>query len=100
MHPPYPLDVPMGWSDVVGQHVAAQLPLAQDPDMLNVSPSQMRRRLVGQVDNGRLEVAIATARERVQSETPFSPSWDAAMAALEDLERQVWRIEERGAVAR
>jgi hypothetical protein len=40
-----------------------------------------------------LERQVTTARRRVTAETPFSPAWDAAMAALEDAERQVWRRE-------
>jgi hypothetical protein len=36
----------------------------------------------------RLRRAIHAARVRVRSDTPFSPSWDASMAALEDLQRQ------------
>jgi hypothetical protein len=36
----------------------------------------------------RLRRAIHAARERVRSDTPFSPSWDASMAALEDLQRE------------
>jgi hypothetical protein len=40
----------------------------------------------------RLRRAIHAARERVRSDTPFSPSWDASMAALEDLQRE-YRIE-------
>jgi len=35
----------------------------------------------------RLAAAIQAARRRVAAEPPFSPSWDAAMAALEELER-------------
>jgi hypothetical protein len=35
----------------------------------------------------RLIAAMADARRRVAAEPPFSPSWDAAMAALEELER-------------
>jgi hypothetical protein len=40
----------------------------------------------------RIEVAMYAARERVQRETPFSPSWDAAMAAFEELEREHWQV--------
>jgi hypothetical protein len=36
----------------------------------------------------RLRRAIHAARVRVRSDTPFSPSWDASMAALDDLERE------------
>jgi hypothetical protein len=42
---------------------------------------------------GRLRARVQAARRRVDSETPFSPSWDAAMAALEDADREVWRFE-------
>lgn len=33
------------------------------------------------------------ARRRVAGEMPYSPAWDAAMALLEDRERELWRIE-------
>ena len=36
----------------------------------------------------RASAAMANARRRVAAEPPFSPSWDAAMAALEELERR------------
>jgi hypothetical protein len=55
-----------------------------------------REQLVHHVDRRRLELTLTVARQRVQWESPFSPSWDAAMAALEDVEREVWRIDERG----
>jgi hypothetical protein len=42
----------------------------------------------------RLRARIETARQRVETEAPFSPSWDAAMAALEDAERELWRLEQ------
>lgn len=32
------------------------------------------------------------ARRRVAAARPFSPAWDAAMAQLEDVEREVWRL--------
>jgi hypothetical protein len=40
------------------------------------------------VTRRRLRRAIRAARERVRSDTPFSPSWDASMAALDDLQRE------------
>jgi hypothetical protein len=40
----------------------------------------------------RLTIELALARERVGRESPFSPSWDAAMAGLEDLEQQMLRL--------
>jgi len=64
--------------------------------MLKVGNSNAsRERLARHVDRRRLELTLTVARQRVQWETPFSPSWDAAMAALEDLEREVWLIDER-----
>jgi hypothetical protein len=54
-----------------------------------------REHLARRVDRRRLELTLTVARQRVQWEAPFSPSWDAAMAALEDLEREVWQIDER-----
>jgi hypothetical protein len=41
-----------------------------------------------------LDLALDVARRLVRWETPFSPSWDAAMAGLEDLERQLWLLNE------
>jgi hypothetical protein len=43
-------------------------------------------------DRRRLENAICAARQLVERDTPFSPSWDAAMAALEDLQREYWLV--------
>jgi hypothetical protein len=62
--------------------------------LATIKPS--RRHLSHHVDRRRLELTLTVARQRVQWESPFSPSWDAAMAALEDVEREVWLIEERG----
>ena len=42
----------------------------------------------------RLHAKIEAARRRVEIEFPFSPSWDAAMAALEDADRELWRFEQ------
>jgi hypothetical protein len=42
----------------------------------------------------RLRARIEAARRRVEIEVPFSPSWDAAMATLEDAERELWRLEQ------
>jgi hypothetical protein len=63
-------------------------------------PTRATGRLARHVDRRRLELAITVARQRVQWESPFSPSWDAAMAALEELERTAWHMEERGAPER
>ncbi len=52
-----------------------------------VTPHVARR-----AERQRLKLAIARARERVCAENAFSPSWDAAMAALDDLERQLSRF--------
>jgi hypothetical protein len=62
--------------------------------LATIKPS--RRHLAQHVDRRRLELTLTVARQRVQWESPFSPSWDAAMAALEDIEREVWLIDERG----
>jgi hypothetical protein len=68
--------------------------------MLKVGNSHPSRdRLGRQIDRRRLELSLTVARQRVQWETPFSPSWDAAMAALEDVEREAWLIDEREPVA-
>lgn len=42
----------------------------------------------------RLYDDVVRARERVRAESPFSPSWDAAMAGLDDAERALWRPEQ------
>jgi len=63
-------------------------------------PTRATERLARHVDRRRLELAITVARQRVQRESPFSPSWDAAMAALEELERTEWLLEERAALER
>jgi hypothetical protein len=63
-------------------------------------PTRATERLARRVDRRRLELAISVARQRVQRESPFSPSWDAAMAALEELERTAWHMEERAAPER
>jgi hypothetical protein len=39
--------------------------------------------------------AFRVARRRVDNEAPSSPSWEAAMAALDELEL-VWRFDEPG----
>jgi len=44
-------------------------------------------------DAERLHRRANAARRRVSEATPFSPSWDAAMAELEDAERDLWRLE-------
>jgi hypothetical protein len=36
---------------------------------------------------------LAVARRRVWALTPYSPSWDAAMAVVEDLERALWQLD-------
>ena len=63
-------------------------------------PTRATERLARHLDRRRLELAITVARERVEWESPFSPSWDAAMAALEELERTVWLLEERAGLDR
>ena len=63
-------------------------------------PTRATERLARHVDRRRLELAITVASQRVHWESPFSPSWDAAMAALEELERTEWLLEERTAPER
>ena len=36
---------------------------------------------------------LAVARRRAWALTPYSPSWDAAMAIVEDLERALWHLD-------
>jgi hypothetical protein len=45
--------------------------------------------------NDRNSVAsdLAVARRRVWALTPYSPSWDAAMSIVEDLERALWQLD-------
>lgn len=38
-----------------------------------------------------IERQLATAVRVAEGLMPFSPAWDAAMANVEDLERQLWR---------
>jgi hypothetical protein len=40
-----------------------------------------------------IDKAVADAKRAVEREMPFSPSWDAAMAVLEDAERAQWEHE-------
>jgi hypothetical protein len=40
-----------------------------------------------------IDKAIADAKRTVDREPPFSPAWDAAMAVLEDAERERWELE-------
>jgi hypothetical protein len=57
--------------------------------MSTTRPRSLRRcALARRLDQRRLAIAISAARELVARNTPFSPSWDAAMAALEDLQRE------------
>jgi hypothetical protein len=39
----------------------------------------------------KLQSRLRRARERRDSQPPFSPDWDAAMAEIEDVSRLVWR---------
>jgi hypothetical protein len=42
-----------------------------------------------------IDRAVANAKRAVDREVPFSPSWDAAMAVLEDAERARWELDGR-----
>jgi hypothetical protein len=42
-----------------------------------------------------IDKAVANAKRAVDREMPFSPSWDAAMAVLEDAERERWELDGR-----
>jgi hypothetical protein len=35
---------------------------------------------------------LAAARRRARDLSPYSPAWDAAMADVDDLEEQLWRL--------
>ena len=39
---------------------------------------------------------LAVARRRAWALMPYSPSWDAAMAIVEDLERALWQLDHPG----
>ena len=45
------------------------------------------------VDRVRLEREVTTARRRALELVPFSPSWDAAMGLVEDLQRALWLLD-------
>ena len=36
---------------------------------------------------------LAVARRRAWALAPYSPSWDAAMTIVEDLERSLWNLD-------
>jgi hypothetical protein len=40
-----------------------------------------------------IEQKLANARWRLNEHLPFSPAWDAAMAEVEDLELELWRLQ-------
>lgn len=44
-------------------------------------------------DQHRPEAELSAARLRALALVPFSPAWDAAMGAIEELERALWRVE-------
>jgi len=48
------------------------------------------------IDPGSVEAEVAVARRRTRALTAYSPSWDAAMALVENLERLLWRIDHPG----
>ena len=47
----------------------------------------------------KIELALFNARRRAAEYRPFSPAWDAAVAAVEDLERDLWRLHETETLA-
>jgi hypothetical protein len=47
----------------------------------------------GTIDRRELERAVTTVRRRAADLVPFSPSWDAVMAEVEELERALWQLE-------
>jgi len=42
----------------------------------------------------RIAFQLSLARQRMADCARFSPSWDAATAQVEDLEREAWRLNE------
>lgn len=51
---------------------------------------------VNKLNLGRMSVdyALLLARGRAAKRVPFSPSWDAAIGLVEDLEREAYRLDE------
>jgi hypothetical protein len=41
-----------------------------------------------------VDVDLLIARRRMAEYAPYSPAWDAAMARVEDLEREAWHLDE------
>ena len=41
-----------------------------------------------------VDYALLLARRRADKRVPFSPSWDAAMGLVEDLEREAFRLDQ------
>lgn len=48
------------------------------------------------IDRVAVKAELTAARRRAGEYLPFSPAWDAAMGRVEDLERELWRLEEPG----
>ena len=46
------------------------------------------------VDRIVVQSDLTAARRRAADDLPFSPAWDAAMGRVEDLERELWRLDE------
>ena len=46
------------------------------------------------LDQMTADYALLLARRRAAAFPPFSPAWDAAMCAVEDCEREAYRLEQ------
>ena len=46
------------------------------------------------LDRMSADYALLLAKRRADKRVPFSPSWDAAMGVVEDLERESFRLDE------
>jgi hypothetical protein len=45
------------------------------------------------IDRADVILNLAGARRRAWALIPYSPAWDAAMTLVEDLERELWRVD-------
>jgi hypothetical protein len=46
------------------------------------------------LDRMSADYALLLARRRAAAHAPFSPAWDAAMHAVEDCEREAYRLDQ------
>jgi hypothetical protein len=94
-----PVDGPSGPNHLASEIMLRQHPPRPQAQRMNTG-STVTRHLTRTLERRRLKPAISLARRRALSDSAFSPSWDASMAALEDLERQLAQLRERTRAAR